>query len=1177
MFRILHLSDIHIGKTYAKSEDIAYKIIFQIEKNNLYPIESVIVTGDIFDGQVGIEEVGGKLRVKEELVKEAVRFFEILMKQINLIQVDKKIEKEDFIFVPGNHDLIRDERSDIMWSKYNTFLEKFYNGFPKHYNKDYSVIKKYEHSKIVFIGFNSCKIEKRNTFDKKYIDCIDKNINNEKLSKIGAKKEDLIKLLQEEKTVEYDDYGEIPIEQIFTTRRSIKNIDEYNVIALFHHHFYLFPEVSDKYGDSSLVRNHTQLVQFMKSMNVKTIFHGHKHFDLERPFITEDYYQTTDSIIDIFAGGSVGAKIKDKHTFSVIDFFDKNESIKLKQYKFIYEGESLKIDKKQIPPKNISNKIVKILEILKSVNYDVFKAYQEEYEKLRVYNTCEKIISWTSKAVTGFEETYKYLKEDYRNILFLLYAINYRTLRYENIIDNTRCYSNFEILKNFYEKWISIDGLEGDKICNILDIKNINELTKKCDEVMDSIGSKALKRYLAFTMLGVFFSDLYLIMNKYADDFYKNNVKYKVNIKIEEGKFHENVPSPRIDIKSDVDRRSIYIEFLCNDATSHKIAVLFVKEFDLIINKFEDYFKLLDLKIYYLIPKVEKNNLKNPLDNYNFEAYIPTLLPLLIGNNIYSSKEVFARELIQNSIDAIAVREAKDDREFNKDILIELGIDKNDRKFFKIKDNGIGMDRHKIERYFTSIGRSFYSGDEYKDLKISYKPISTFGIGFLSSFMVCKEIDVKTKSYLDNSESLRLHIPNYEGCFFVENEIDSEIGTEIKLYLNGSVNFESILDYIHEFIKDIKYNILIKTKDKSEKINHYEIRKKNELNVGKFFIPLKENGEVLDIEWKEEVLSNNFISNYDYGLFVNYENNLPRKDILNAGIVIKNTGLEDILEYDDILEYYDVLEHYEYLIFIRSLSFYLNLPNSWIELDVSRDNIADISDIIKSNFNYIRNEIASKLEKQVFNFLEYCKENTVNIPMLYIQDTFRLSDFFRADRTDFNYYFIVIEKENNNYVFSVEQEESKFHECIKIGASVYFKLNESNIARSRISTRAQEVNRNNFGRVSRNFPTIEELEKHIFIEINNSLKLDVLKLSSIKPNILDLFGLYLMYVESSIYMDNISKNSKSNINLFPIMDYFLDVVLNNISVSNAQQKKNKIYVNYKKIEELFFDYDIIKK
>lgn len=66
--------------------------------------------------------------------------------------------------------------------------------------------------------------------------------------------------------------------------------------------------------------------------------------------------------------------------------------------------------------------------------------------------------------------------------------------------------------------------------------------------------------------------------------------------------------------------------------------------------------------------------MKNTLDNYNFEAYIPTLIPLLTGDNIYSSKSVFARELIQNSIDAISVREAKDKSEFSKEISIEAKV-----------------------------------------------------------------------------------------------------------------------------------------------------------------------------------------------------------------------------------------------------------------------------------------------------------------------------------------------------------------------------------------------------------------------------------------------------------------------------------------------------------------------
>lgn len=71
---------------------------------------------------------------------------------------------------------------------------------------------------------------------------------------------------------------------------------------------------------------------------------------------------------------------------------------------------------------------------------------------------------------------------------------------------------------------------------------------------------------------------------------------------------------------------------LCNEATAHKMAVLFIKEFDLLINKFEDYFKIIGLKLYYLLPRIDKDSMKNTLDNYNFEAYIPTLIPLLTGD-----------------------------------------------------------------------------------------------------------------------------------------------------------------------------------------------------------------------------------------------------------------------------------------------------------------------------------------------------------------------------------------------------------------------------------------------------------------------------------------------------------------------------------------------------------------
>ena len=978
-FRTLHLSDIHIGKTYINSKEIAFKIISDLEHNGLCSIKCVLVTGDIFDGQV---------TVNEKLIKEANLFFGTILEQVNLIQEEHKLSKNDFIFVPGNHDIIRVDNYEDRWKKYNDFLIGFYGIVPDFYNvENHTVIRSYDDERIVFVGFNSCQIEKKVVFDKTCILNIQK-IDSSKMDKLGLNKDHVINLFQNEVSNEYVDYGEIPMSQIADVSRKIKKLDSYNVVALFHHHFYLFPEVVREYGDSSLVRNYANLIQQLKYMNVKTVLHGHKHFDLERPLITDEYYQTTDSIIDVFAGGSVGTDRKDKHTFSVIDFYDHKDEVKLIQNKFIYNGESLEpIINKQIPPKNLSDRKIKLIEILKSNNYDTYCNYESAVEKIfKTYKTCGEIIKWTDEVLTGFQDVYRFLDNDHRNILFLLYAINYRTLSYKNIMEKGQnLQSFFEILKDLFDKCLKSNDLDidVDDFHNIFKIKKLEMLKISCDKLMNKSLNKKTKQYLAFTMIGIFFTDLYLVLTEYADDFYNESIKYKVNINLEQNKFHQDVPVPRIEIKSDSDRRSVYIQLLCNEATAHKIAVLFIKEFDILINKYEDYFKMIGLKLYYLLPKIENNKFKDTINNYNFEAYIPTLLPLLTGDNIYPSKEVFARELIQNSIDAIAVREAKDTRtEFDKTINIEIGNDENNRFYFKIKDCGTGMDRFKIERYFTSIGRSFYSGDDYDELKIDYKPISNFGIGFLSSFMVCKEIDVKTKSFMPESEGLKLHIPNYDGCFFIEREDEINVGTEIKLYLNEGINATDIVDYIKVVMQDIKYDIIIVNNLDRILIPAYSIRKKDAHNFN-FFIPFKENGDILNIDWEDEVKTENYINKYEYGMLIKSTNShepLNQEDkmqgvVLNSGILVRKSSLFDILINNKKRSSFQFFDK-------PSSNIFANFPANWIQIDVSREISTSFADIInninnRNPQNTIRDLIAESLFQQLLSCLKYSKNNKI--------------------------------------------------------------------------------------------------------------------------------------------------------------------------------------------------------
>lgn len=983
MFRILHLSDIHIGRTYKEPDSIACKITSDIANNGLSGINCVVVTGDIFDGQAGTQQ---------SLIDIAVDFFETLLTEINSNQEKSQIGKDDIIFVPGNHDMIRDDDCQKRWCKYHDFLEKFYGNIPSYYYlQNYALFKKYEQQKIVFVGFNSCQIEKRNLFDDTYIKQFEKYINQSTLAKSGINKEKIIDAMKSSVADQYDDYGYIPLSQIVPIERKVRKLDDYVVVALFHHHFYLFPEVAKQFGDSSLIRNYTEVIQHLKYMNVSVVLHGHKHFALERPYIMDDYYESGNNIIDVFSGGSVGTDRKEEHTFGVLDLYEKKEDIKLKHNKFVYNGENLEpIIKKQVPPQKLSSRVVKLLEILKMLNPEEYEFYEETAEKaFKSYDSCNKIISWVSEAITGFTDVYKYLDSDYNNILFLLYAINYRTISYMKIVGKEESYfiAASETWRSFYEtKLEPLDfTIPKQDYHKLFMDKKLKSVASYCDKLLNDCTDKKSQIYLAFTMLGVFFTDLYLVLTKYADDF-KASIQYKVNIKIEKNKFHQNVPAPRIVVHSDADRRSAYIELLCNEATAHKMAVLFIKEFDLLINKFEDYFKIIGLKLYYLLPRIDKDKMKNTLDNYNFEAYIPTLIPLLTGDNIYSSKEVFARELIQNSIDAISVREAKDKTDFSKNILIEIGVEQNKKRYFKIVDRGTGMDRYKIERYFTSIGRSFYAGEEYEELNISYKPISNFGIGFLSSFMVCREIDVKTQYYIDGSEGLKLHIPNYDGCFFIELDKEAHVGTEIKLYLNKDVDDKSIIDYIQRTMQDIKYTIDIQYNEVGNErkisIPAHAVRKRESGEKFEFFIPFSEKGEVGTIDY-QEILNNEYIHKYEYGLLIRKRENVDEGDlVLNSGISVEKASVGSVFgrRFANSNHGHDLHNgKREYNNFV------VNFPANWLQLDVSRENITEISIMNDDIFG----KIAESLYQQLVQYIQYIENKETNIAAIYLQDVIR--------------------------------------------------------------------------------------------------------------------------------------------------------------------------------------------
>ncbi len=180
-------------------------------------------------------------------------------------------------------------------------------------------------------------------------------------------------------------------------------------------------------------------------------------------------------------------------------------------------------------------------------------------------------------------------------------------------------------------------------------------------------------------------------------------------------------------------------------------------------------------------------------------------LQLFMGNRLYSDKRVFLRELIQNAVDACNYRKLAD-AHYSPAIAIEFN---DDVSTIKVRDNGIGMTRQWIEKYFLAIGISFYQSSEIRnvnrDPRIDFGFISQFGIGFLSSFQVAEKIIIKTRRA--SFPGLMITISGLRDYFDVEVlEEDYPIGTEVTLHLRKSkINYCRSMEYTGYLKTNIRF------------------------------------------------------------------------------------------------------------------------------------------------------------------------------------------------------------------------------------------------------------------------------------------------------------------------------------------------------------------------------------
>jgi hypothetical protein len=147
---------------------------------------------------------------------------------------------------------------------------------------------------------------------------------------------------------------------------------------------------------------------------------------------------------------------------------------------------------------------------------------------------------------------------------------------------------------------------------------------------------------------------------------------------------------------------------------------------------------------------------------------------LLIGEHLYSRKDVAIRELLQNSVDACRARGTTS-------AWIRIYID---GEKLVVQDNGIGIDFEAALNFLARKGFSYYQSEEFKqsDQASRFDPISRWGLGFLACFMIASELCIETKR--EGKDACRFLIPNVAEGWRYEKGALTEPGTIVTLNLN---------------------------------------------------------------------------------------------------------------------------------------------------------------------------------------------------------------------------------------------------------------------------------------------------------------------------------------------------------------------------------------------------------
>ncbi|MEA1971941.1 MAG: molecular chaperone HtpG [Candidatus Cloacimonadota bacterium] len=201
---------------------------------------------------------------------------------------------------------------------------------------------------------------------------------------------------------------------------------------------------------------------------------------------------------------------------------------------------------------------------------------------------------------------------------------------------------------------------------------------------------------------------------------------------------------------------------------------------------------------------------ENKVKKGQLDIHSENIFPI-IKKWLYSEHDIFIRELVSNSMDAMEKRKHEDENVKVEDLKVEIKVDKK-KKTIQVIDTGIGMTEEEIKKYINQIA---FSGAEdfvekYKDKQDNM--IGHFGLGFYSSFMVADKVEIDSLSWKEASQPAGWQCDGSTEYEMVKSK-KKEVGTVVTVHVSEEnenyLEESKIKEIVEKFCNFLPYPIML--------------------------------------------------------------------------------------------------------------------------------------------------------------------------------------------------------------------------------------------------------------------------------------------------------------------------------------------------------------------------------